>query len=155
MTFHVSFARVVVGSIAFLGGVASALARPAALVAVDDPPIEVVDCGDTATGSATYTQVGRHCTGGNPDNHVDDALAKANAAFVDWVTDSHACSACPAPQSGCTATSSTNPTPPFDISQCTIVYTPGCQGNPYKTLVTVTCTGVVSWAYACDYCHGQ
>lgn len=120
----------------------------------DDPPSEQVSCGTTATGTATYTQVGRHCTGAtDPTTKHQDAVDKANAAFFQWINSTHHCGPCPVGQTGCTESMGTAPTPPFSVADCTFTYQAECQGNPWKTLVIATCTGTVNWGFSCDYCN--
>jgi hypothetical protein len=140
----------------FLGSTGSTLSIARAVRVADDPQ-QIVDCGTTAVGQENYSQRGTYCSShyGDPHQDDDEALQDANDDFMKWLEDSFACGGCPVPQTGCTPSWGTIPSPPFSAANCTFSLGGSCQGNPFKVLVIANCTNNIIWAYACDGCHGE
>jgi hypothetical protein len=120
-------------------------------------PVLLVDCGASEQDTGTYVTAGTYCTsnqnGCNQTNR-DHARADANRDFDASITSSHECKTCimgePPSSYICDPTFTKSPSTGYADGDCICGTTPMCQGNPLKTLITMTCTASISWEYECS-----
>lgn len=121
-------------------------------VSLGGDPAIVVRCGSDANLVDTSIQTtGTHCTSSStPSSKIEKAVSKANDNLAKWAESSYVCQTCPEGQAGCQKNHGAGP--PYEITDCTFSYAPGCQGNPLKTLVMATCTKTVTVTRECSMC---
>lgn len=130
----------------------TAWCRSAASAPQGSDPLQILECGVSITGSSLHRTVGTKCTSSSNPDKVEEALDDANNNFMAFLANKAVCVGCPPGSTGCERTQGVIPNPPYSLSNCTVQYESGCQGNPLKTLITVTCTNYVIWIISCDYC---
>lgn len=121
------------------------------------PPVMLVECGESDSKTATYITVGTYCTsnsGNCGQGNRDRARTDANNNFDAGINSTHQCKSCmsgdpPQPQV-CEPSLTKTPAAGYADSDCVCTYAMPCQGNPLKTLVTMTCTASLSWSYDCS-----
>ena len=128
------------------------------------PARTVVPCDSTKSYSETIVEVGEKCTSSQPlptgeyETHkkqeaVDDANNKLRISLTGRFT----CAKCPDGEFGCTNDGGVAIVDDYEMSDCTFNGPPytdfGCGGNPFKRLITATCTKTIDYSYSCSGCE--